>query len=163
MTTEHLRIGNIVGAHIVDTHAVAGRDELVVLAKQRSLVEQRRGHQVRAAQDGERDARVAVSVRQEIIASSVELHKRHVLAVELGGFQVVTRLAKEAQLDEVLNLLLLARTKKERKGIGPALDMRNGTEDRLDTVDSRLVIFRVVPVEAVGMVRHRMEEEWIAC
>mmetsp|Transcript_23373 Transcript_23373/g.65220 ORF Transcript_23373/g.65220 Transcript_23373/m.65220 type:complete len:330 (+) Transcript_23373:528-1517(+) len=147
---DHGSLGDVVGADVVDAHAVGSRDELLLLAEQVSLDQQGRCHVVGAAKDGVRHAAVALGLLEKIVAGSVEGDEGDVLAVlasDLGHALEVVLGSEEGDLDEVLHLGVLAAADEGWEHVGPVLDVRNAAEDCLDSLHGLCESAVIGPVE----------------
>mmetsp|Transcript_22103 Transcript_22103/g.36571 ORF Transcript_22103/g.36571 Transcript_22103/m.36571 type:complete len:283 (+) Transcript_22103:428-1276(+) len=134
---------HIVGGNVVYTHAVGSSNELMFLLQDITLVKQGSRHQMRCAKDSVGHARIKDNLLDDIITCSVKLDEWNVLTVWTGN---ITSL-EEGDLHKVFNLLVFACAQETRKDIGPALHVRNGGKDSVDTIQGSGVRLVIAPVK----------------
>ena len=150
-------VGNVIGGDVVDSHTIRGGNVFVLFTQQFTLIQKRSGHQMRRTEDGVGDTRITLGLFQNVVTSSVERNKRDIVTVQTGHFGNTLEgmgRTKERDLHKVLNLLFLGCFQKGGEDIGPSLDVRQGTEDSLASVQSNSVVYKASQQRNSGIEDH---------
>eukprot|EP00977_Amphora_coffeiformis_P026640 scaffold28606_cov161-Amphora_coffeaeformis.AAC.3 len=144
------RVGHVVRTHVIDTHTVTGRHEIVFLAQMIALVEQGTRHEMRGGQNGVRDARILFGEFEQVIAGSVKLDKGYVLSVLIGNLghalEVVCG-SQKGYFDKVFDLVFLTGRQKGWKDVGPTVNVGQRTKDSLNVLQGLVVFVGILPIK----------------